>query len=83
MNNELGISQTAYEFIRLPSEEERIEVAKSVKSQLENCLQLILQELTEKEGRRDKKVYENFMQIYGRDIILLSFRILDELLLKE
>lgn len=45
---------------------------------------LVLEELTEKEGRKaDKKVIDNLMAIYGKDIILLSFRILDELLSKE
>lgn len=45
---------------------------------------LVLDELTEKEGKKaDKKVIDNFMSIYGKDIILLSFRILDELLSKE
>lgn len=44
----------------------------------------VIKELTEKEGRKDdKKVIDNFMSIYGKDIILLSFRILDELLSKE
>lgn len=44
----------------------------------------VMQDHTEKEGKKaEKKTVDNFMQIFGKDIILLSFRILDELLSKE
>jgi hypothetical protein len=47
-------------------------------------LHIIIEALADKENRKnDIKAIETLMQIHGKDARLLSFRILDELLLKE
>jgi retinoblastoma-associated protein len=45
---------------------------------------LVIEALADKEGRKNDKItIEKFMQIHGRESRILTFRILDELLLKE
>jgi hypothetical protein len=43
-----------------------------------------MEQLAEREGKKDdKKTIDTFMQLYGKDTRALTFRILDELLIKE
>jgi hypothetical protein len=45
---------------------------------------LVIQLLAEREGKKDdKNLQDAFYQQYGNDTKLLTFRILDELLIKE
>jgi hypothetical protein len=68
----------------LESELERDKVVLQINTQLDTCLKRVIEDLAEKEGRRaDKKIIENFMNSYSKDTKNLSFRILDELLIKE
>jgi len=65
-------------------EEERVKVAKFISFTVQQNLNLILEALAEKEGKKgDKKTMDLLMYQYGRDSILLTHRILDELMIRE
>ena len=51
---------------------------------MRGTLNLVLEALAEKEGRRgDNRTLEILTKQYGRDAMLLSFHILDEMMIRE
>jgi hypothetical protein len=51
---------------------------------LNDNLRKVFEALAEKEGKRgDARTIEHFTATHGRDALLLTFRIMDDLLLKE
>ena len=84
MIESLGVSTRCYEFIQDPSQEKREALAKNVSEIINSSLQNIFESLSEKEGKKnDSKTIDHFAKYYGRDAVLLTFRILDDLMIKE
>lgn len=84
MREDLPVSVNTYNFISSANEEEKRQITEKVNSTFEDVIKRVIEALVEKEGRKDdQKAVEKLMQIYGKEIRLLSFRILDELLMKE
>jgi len=51
---------------------------------LKENLRIVFETLAEKEGKRgDARTVEHFSATHGREALLLAFRIMDDLLLKE
>ena len=81
---DLGISDVTYSFINLKTDEEKKVIANQVRISLEKDIETIIESLLDKEGKRnDKRTLEHYNSFYGKDMKLLSFRVLDELLIKE
>jgi retinoblastoma-associated protein len=65
-------------------EEEKNEIAQNVVKCINDSLLHVIETLAEKEQRKgDRKTIDFMLQQYGSDCRLLTFRILDELLVKE
>ena len=61
-----------------------MKVAKFISFTVQQNLNLILEALAEKEGKKgDKKTMDLLMYQYGCDSVLLTHRILDELMIRE
>ena len=65
IKEDLGISITTLQFIKIENTEERDEVIRIITKQIDDCLKKVIEDLAEKEGRRaDKKIIENLMNSY-------------------
>ena len=65
IKEDLGISMTTLQFIKIENTEERDEVIRIITKQIDDCLKTVIEDLAEKEGRRaDKKIIENLMNSY-------------------
>jgi len=63
---------------------ERLEVATFVRTTIDSTLRCVIDQLAEREGKKgDKKTIDYLLTTYGRDARLLTYRILDEMLIKE
>ncbi len=81
---EIGITKVTMDFIQLPKEEERKAVYKFITNTMNSSLKLVLEAIAAKEGKPgDQNILNALMKQHGNDALLLSHRILDELMLKE
>ena len=84
MMEALGVSQICFDFIHAPSLPEREEIAKKVSKLIQDSIRKIFEALAEKEGKRiDAKTIQHFTSTWGKEAIILTFRIMDDLLIKE
>ena len=84
MIKELGITAVTLNFIQLPNDNERVKVANFIASTLKSCASRVIEYMAEKEGKKgDAVLIEMLMRQHGQDAIMLSHRILDEMMIKE
>lgn len=84
MIKELGITSVTLNFIQLPNDNERVKVANFIASTLKSCASRVIEYMAEKEGKKgDAVLIEMLMRQHGQDAIMLSHRILDEMMIKE
>ena len=81
---EIGVSKITVDFIQCPKDEDRLKVQKFVADTLDNSLKIVLEAIAAKEGKQgDQKMIEILMKQHGKDSLLLTYRIMDELMMKE
>jgi hypothetical protein len=79
-----GVTKNIYDTIVNKSDEERLKTARFMTSIIQISLNKVLSHLSEKEGKKgDQGTQEVLRASYGREAVLLTFRILDELILRE
>lgn len=84
MIKELGITAVTLNFIQLPNDNERVKVANFIASTFKSCASRVIEYMAEKEGKKgDAVMIEMLMRQHGQDAIMLSHRILDEMMIKE
>lgn len=90
MIDELGISKITHDFLQHnPDPNERTRIANYVKTTFRTCVTVIIDNMAEREcakgngGGDLNRAKEMMMKQNGHDAVLLAFRILDELMIKE
>lgn len=84
IDTDYNISKNVLSFINPKNPEQREPIAKYVSEQIDQSVKSFLNFLAQKENARtDQRVLDTYMVQYGKSTRLLTFRILDELLIKE